>query len=35
MMLFRFVRDDAGAVVGLDYGNPVVRSLRFTRMKGP
>ena len=31
-MIFRFRRDGAGNVVGLDYGNPVVRDLPFTRL---
>lgn len=29
---FRFVRDAAGAVVGLEYRNPVVRRVRFERV---
>ncbi|GAA4310434.1 serine hydrolase domain-containing protein [Nibribacter koreensis] len=28
----RFVRDKAGKVVGLDYSNPVVRNIRFTKL---
>ncbi|WP_205503124.1 serine hydrolase domain-containing protein [Rufibacter psychrotolerans] len=31
----RFVRDKAGKVVALDYSNPVVRHLRFTRLNDP
>ncbi len=32
MMTVRFVRDRNGEVVGYDYGNPVVRKIRFTRL---
>ena len=32
LMIVRFCRDTSGKVVGFDYGNPVVRSLRFTRI---
>ncbi|HVG43157.1 MAG TPA: serine hydrolase [Longimicrobium sp.] len=32
MMIVRFRRDADGKVVGFDYGNPVVRNLRFTRL---
>ncbi|HEV2146162.1 MAG TPA: serine hydrolase [Longimicrobiaceae bacterium] len=32
MMVVRFRRDESGRVVGFDYGNPLVRSLRFTRL---
>ncbi len=32
MMIVRFRRDAAGRVVGFDYGNPVVRSMPFTRL---
>jgi hypothetical protein len=32
MMIVRFRRDAGGRVVGLDYGNPVVRGLPFTRL---
>ena len=28
----RFVRDSAGKVLGFDYSNPLIRSLRFTRL---
>jgi hypothetical protein len=28
----RFVRDKAGKVVGLDFSNPVLRNVRFTRL---
>jgi CubicO group peptidase (beta-lactamase class C family) len=31
-MIVRFRRDPAGKVVGLDYSNPVVRNIEFTRM---
>ena len=31
-MMLHFQRDPAGKVVSLDYGNPVVRSVRFTRV---
>lgn len=30
-MILRFRRDSAGAVVGLDYSNPVVRNIKFVR----
>lgn len=30
-MFLRFRRDTAGAVIGLDYSNPAVRSVEFTR----
>ena len=30
-MIMRFIRDKSGAVVGMDYSNPVVRNIRFTR----
>ena len=32
MMIVRFRRDADGRVVGFDYGNPLVRSLPFTRV---
>jgi hypothetical protein len=32
MMIVRFRREASGKVVGFDYGNPVVRSIRFTRL---
>jgi hypothetical protein len=32
MMVVRFRRDGSGRVVGFDYGNPVVRNIRFTRL---
>ncbi len=32
MMIVRFHRDGSGKVVGFDYGNPVVRNIRFTRL---
>jgi CubicO group peptidase (beta-lactamase class C family) len=32
MMIVRFRRDGSGKVVGFDYGNPVVRSVRFMRL---
>jgi len=31
-MTMRFVRDKAGKVVALDYSNPVVRNIKFTRL---
>ncbi|RPD49068.1 serine hydrolase [Paracnuella aquatica] len=31
MMTVRFVRDSAGKVTGFDYGNPLVRNIRFGR----
>jgi hypothetical protein len=31
-MMVRFQRDSAGKTVALDYSNPVVRSVRFTRV---
>jgi hypothetical protein len=31
-MIVRFRRDGSGKVVGFDYGNPVVRSIAFTRL---
>jgi hypothetical protein len=32
LMVVRFRRDGSGKVVGFDYGNPVVRSIAFTRL---
>ena len=32
LMVVRFRRDDSGKVVGFDYGNPLVRSVGFTRV---
>lgn len=32
LVSIRFVRDDAGNVIGFDYSNPAVRSVRFTRL---
>lgn len=32
LMIVRFRRDESGKVVGFDYGNPVVRKIRFTRL---
>jgi hypothetical protein len=32
MMIVRFRRDANGRVTGFDYGNPVVRSIAFTRL---
>jgi Domain of unknown function (DUF3471)/Beta-lactamase len=32
MMIVRFRRDASGKVTGFDYGNPVVRNVRFTRL---
>jgi len=32
MMVVRFRRDGSGRVTGFDYGNPVVRSIAFTRL---
>lgn len=31
-VILRFVRDKAGKVVGLDYSNPVLRTVKFTRL---
>jgi hypothetical protein len=31
-VILRFRRDKAGKVVGLDYSNPVVRNIKFTRL---
>jgi len=31
-MILRFVRDKAGKVTGLDYTNPVLRKVKFTRL---
>jgi CubicO group peptidase (beta-lactamase class C family) len=33
-MMVRFVRGDAGVIVGLDYSNPAVRHIRFNRIGG-
>jgi CubicO group peptidase (beta-lactamase class C family) len=33
-MILRFRRDKAGTVVALDYSNPVVRNIDFTRLSG-
>jgi len=33
LMIVRFRRDASGKVTGLEYGNPVVRNLSFTRRK--
>ena len=33
-VILRFRRDNAGTVVALDYSNPVVRNLTFTRLSG-
>lgn len=32
LMIVRFRRDASGRITGFDYGNPVVRSIRFTRV---
>jgi CubicO group peptidase (beta-lactamase class C family) len=32
MMIVRFRRDASGTITGFDYGNPVVRNIRFTRL---
>ncbi|HYT65952.1 MAG TPA: hypothetical protein VEL51_06015 [Vicinamibacterales bacterium] len=32
--ILRFHRDKAGKVVALDYSNPVVRNITFTRQSG-
>jgi hypothetical protein len=32
-MIVRFTRDKAGAVVGMNYSNPVVRNIKFVRVK--
>lgn len=34
-MTLRFQRDKGGKVVALDYSNPVVRNIRFTRLSDP
>lgn len=34
LMIARFVRDARGRVTALDYGNPLVRRLRFERVEG-
>jgi hypothetical protein len=31
-VILRFRRDKAGKVVALDYSNPVVRNIKFTRL---
>lgn len=31
-IILRFIRDKSGKVVALDYSNPVVRNIKFTRM---
>jgi CubicO group peptidase (beta-lactamase class C family) len=31
-VILRFTRDKAGKVVGLDFGNPVLRKVKFTRL---
>lgn len=31
-LILRFVRDNAGKIVGFDYSNPVLRKVRFTRV---
>jgi hypothetical protein len=31
-MIIRFRRDQSGKVVGLEYSNPVVRNITFTRL---
>jgi hypothetical protein len=31
-MFFHFVRDKSGKVTALDYSNPVVRNIKFTRL---
>jgi hypothetical protein len=33
MMTIRFVRDTTGQVVALDMTNPVLRNIRFTRVR--
>jgi CubicO group peptidase (beta-lactamase class C family) len=32
LVIMRFRRDASGRVIGFDYGNPVVRNIRFTRL---
>jgi hypothetical protein len=32
MVMMRFRRDRAGMVVGLDFSNPVLRKVKFTRL---
>ncbi|HEY0098606.1 MAG TPA: hypothetical protein VGB76_06595, partial [Pyrinomonadaceae bacterium] len=31
-VILRFLRDKAGKVVALDYSNPLVRNIKFTRL---
>jgi hypothetical protein len=31
-LILRFTRDKAGKVVGLDFSNPVLRKVKFTRL---
>jgi hypothetical protein len=31
-MVLRFVRDEAGKVIGYDYGNPILHDVRYTRV---
>jgi hypothetical protein len=31
-MLLRFTRDKAGKVTGLEYSNPLLRKVKFTRL---
>jgi hypothetical protein len=33
-MLLRFTRDKGGKVIGLDYSNPLLRKVKFTRGTG-
>jgi CubicO group peptidase (beta-lactamase class C family) len=33
-MFFRFLRDDSGRVVGIEYSNPVLQRVRFARVGG-
>ena len=31
-VILRFTRDKAGKVVGLDFSNPLIRNVKFTRL---
>lgn len=35
MLTLRFRRDQTGKVVALDFTNPVLRNIRFTRLSDP
>lgn len=34
-IIVRFQRDAAGRIIGLDFSNPVLRNIRFTRASEP